>query len=426
MEAKIQNISIDLLEINKGQLYGLPQNPRWIRDERFEALKKSIEDMPEMLTYRELLVYPLENEHFIIIGGNMRYRVCKEIGYHELPCKVLPKETPVAKLRELTIKDNESFGQNDWDILANEWDEEEITGWGMEIGDNWTDPDIDGEPGEDSEAKVLQPAEEDDFDEQTDTIPARAQLHDIWLLGDHRLMCGDSCSATDMAELMDGNPADLWLTDPPYNVAYGSADSPTGERRKNMGQNAKKILNDKMEDDAFRKFLVAAYSAAFDNMKPGAYFYIWHADTESYNFRGALRDVGQQLRQVLIWVKNALVMGYNDYHWKHEPCLIGWKAGASHHWYSDRCQTTCLEFDKPVKSPEHPTMKPIPLFAYLIQNSSQEGDIVLDSFGGSGTTLIACEQLNRKARLMELDPHYCDVIIARWEKLTGKEAVKAN
>lgn len=219
---------------------------------------------------------------------------------------------------------------------------------------------------------------------------------------------------------------DLWLTDPPYNVALGYEGSASEARQRHRRTDGKVIMNDKMEDSDFRTFLYLAYKAAFDIMKEGAAFYIWHADNESYNFRGALRDVGVKLRQTLIWNKNAITLGRQDYQWKHEPCLYGWKEGEGHKWCSDRCQPTVMDFSKPSRSEEHPTMKPIPLFAYQIQNSTKEGDSVLDSFGGSGTTLIACEQLSRKAFLMELDPHYCDVIIARWEKLTGKKAEKMN
>lgn len=183
-------------------------------------------------------------------------------------------------------------------------------------------------------------------------------------------------------------------------------------------------MNDSMDDEKFRAFLLDAFTAAVEVMKTGAAFYIWHADSEGFNFRYAVKNAGLQLRQCLIWNKNQLVMGRQDYQWKHEPCLYGWKDGGSHHWYSDRKQTTVLNFDKPLRNADHPTMKPVPLFGYLIQNSSKDGDIILDTFGGSGTTLIACEQLGRKCRMMELDPHYCDVIIARWEKLTGNKAEK--
>lgn len=181
-----------------------------------------------------------------------------------------------------------------------------------------------------------------------------------------------------------------------------------------------------MEDSSFRAFLTDAFKTADTTLKEGAAFYIWHADSEGFNFRYAVKETGWLLKQNLVWVKNSLVIGRQDYQWKHEPCLYGWKAGASHNWYAGRAETTTLEFDRPNRNDLHPTMKPIPLFAYQIQNSSKEGDCVLDSFGGSGTTLIACEQLNRKAFLMELDPHYCDVIIARWEKFTGRKAEKIN
>ena len=207
----------------------------------------------------------------------------------------------------------------------------------------------------------------------------------------------------------------LLITDPPYNVNY------TGKAK-----DALKIHNDSMEDDAFRSFLSDAFIASDSIMKEGATFYIWHADLEGFNFRYAVNAAGWKLRQNLIWVKNSMVMGRQDYQWKHEPCLYGWKDGAAHSWYAGRAETTTLEFDRPNRNDLHPTMKPIPLFAYQIKNSTKEGDLVLDSFGGSGTTLIACEQLNRKAFLMELDPHYCDVIIARWEKFTGKKAKKIN
>lgn len=181
-----------------------------------------------------------------------------------------------------------------------------------------------------------------------------------------------------------------------------------------------------MSDGVFRMFLNVAFAAANESLKPGGAFYIWHADIEGYNFRGALLENGLKTRECLIWNKNTMVVGRQDYQWKHESCLYGWKKGAVHSWYSDRSQTTVLDFAKPVRNGEHPTMKPIPLFAYLIGNSTKQGDIVLDTFGGSGTTAIACEQLGRKCYMMELDPHYCDVILARWEKLTGKQATKLN
>jgi site-specific DNA-methyltransferase (adenine-specific) len=177
-----------------------------------------------------------------------------------------------------------------------------------------------------------------------------------------------------------------------------------------------------MSDSDFRKFLFNCFSVAFEFIKPGASFYIWHADSEGYNFRGAVFDCKQKVRQCLIWVKQTLVMGRQDYHWKHEPCLYGWRDGGSHGWYTDRKQTTVLEFDRPSRSEDHPTMKPVSLFAYQIGNSTAPQGLVYDSFLGSGTTLIAAEQLGRKCYGMEISPQYCDVIVNRWETLTGQKA----
>lgn len=187
-------------------------------------------------------------------------------------------------------------------------------------------------------------------------------------------------------------------------------------------KDALKIENDKMEDSTFREFLHDAFASADNVMKEGAVFYIWHADSEGYNFRGACRDVNWKVRQCLIWQKNVMVMGRQDYQWKHEPCIYGWKEGAGHMWGSDRKQTTLLVFDRPTKSELHPTMKPIPLFDYQIKNSSRRGENVLDLFGGSGTTIMACEQNGRNGYVMEFDPRYVDVIIDRWEQFTGLKA----
>lgn len=256
---------------------------------------------------------------------------------------------------------------------------------------------------------------EDDFDEVNEPIKERCHVGDIWTLGEHRLMCGDSTNTDEVKKLMDGELADLLLTDPPYNVSYEG-----GTKEKLT------IMNDSMEDSAFRSFLVSAFTSGVENMRKGAAFYIWHADSEGYNFRGACRDVGLQIRQCLIWNKNQLVLGRQDYQWKHEPCLYGWKDGSSHYFINDRSQTTVLDFNKPQRNGEHPTMKPVELFGYCINNSTQKNDLVLDLFGGSGTSIIACEQLNRKCYTMEFDPHYCDVILARWEKLTGNVALKIS
>ncbi|BCK39389.1 hypothetical protein KUN2590_03440 [Streptococcus pyogenes] len=218
-----------------------------------------------------------------------------------------------------------------------------------------------------------------------------------------------------LKKLMNGELADLLLTDPPYNVAY------EGKTKDSLT-----IKNDSMDNDSFRQFLVNAFSSANEVMKPGAVFYIWHADSEGYNFRGACFDIGWTVRQCLIWNKNSMVLGRQDYHWKHEPCLYGWKDGAGHLWASDRKQTTVIDYEKPQRNGVHPTMKPVGLFDYQIKNNTKGSDIVLDLFGGSGTTLIACESNGRHARLMEYDPKYVDVIIKRWEELTGESVIQLN
>lgn len=220
-----------------------------------------------------------------------------------------------------------------------------------------------------------------------------------------------------------GDKADLLLTDPPYNVALGMGGSKDEARKRHRRTDGLVIMNDKMPEDEFRQFLKTVFENADAVMNEGSSFYIWYADNEGYTFRGACQDAGWEVRQNLIWNKNAITLGRQDYQWRHEPCLYGWTKG-SHKWYADRKQPTVIDMPRPTKSAEHPTMKPVQLFAYEIQNSTKAGDKVLDLFGGSGTTLIACEQLNRTAYLMELDPRYVDVIIDRWEKMTGQKAVK--
>ena len=395
-----RRIKLTDLVLNEGQIAGLPTNPRqWTKTE-LNKLKKSLQETPELLEARGILVYPWEGK-YLVLGGNMRLSALKALKAKDAPCVIFPENTPIDKLKEVVIKDNGSFGEWDFDSLANEWGDLPLTDWGVPAWE--TDK---------SDALTSEDAVDDDFNE-SEVQESVCKMGDIWLLGEHRLMCGDSTNPEDISKLMDGELADLWLTDPPYNVAY------EGKTKDKLT-----IENDNKGDEEFREFLIASYAAANANMRAGAAFYIWHADSEGYNFRAACREVGWKVRECLIWQKNTMVMGRQDYQWKHEPCLYGWKEGASHNWYSDRKQTTLLVFDRPTRNSEHPTMKPIPLIAYQMCNSTKPGDLVLDSFGGSGTTMIAAEQMGRRSRLMELDPHYCDVIIARWEKLTGNKAVK--
>lgn len=235
---------------------------------------------------------------------------------------------------------------------------------------------------------------------------------DVWILGEHRLMCGDSTLIDDVSKLMNQELCDLLITDPPYNVNY-----------EGKTKDALKIENDSMGDTNFRQFLSDAFGCANMVLKAGGVFYIWHSSSESYNFFGACIDSGWKVRQQLIWLKNTLVMGRKDYHWKHEPCLYGWKDGEAHYWGTDRKQTSVIECDRPQRNELHPTMKPVELIEYQLKNSSRPKDLILDLFGGSGTTLIASEKIGRRCNLMELDPRYADVIVRRYIAFTGKEAI---
>lgn len=341
-----------------------------------------------------------------IIAGHGRVMAARKLGMSELPVMVASGWTEAQK-RAYVIADNKLALNAGWDdeLLALELGELDGLGFDLELT-GFTDEEIAALMPVELEPGLTDPDDAPAVQENSITVSG-----DVWIMGKHRLMCGDSTSVSDLEKLTDGQLVDMWLTDPPYNVAY-----------EGKTKEALKIQNDAMEDDKFRQFLRDAYVSADTAMKPGAVFYIWHADLEGYNFRGAAKDAGWTVRQCLIWKKSSLVMGRQDYHWKHEPCLYGWKDGAGHLWAADRKQTTILEFEKPSKNGEHPTMKPVALFEYQMLNNTKGGDLVLDSFGGSGTTLIAAEKNGRRAMLMELDPKYCDVIVKRWQDFTGQQA----
>lgn len=370
-------------------------NPRK-NDKAVEAVASSIKNFG----FKVPIVIDSLNE---IINGHTRLKAAKKLGLKEVPC-IIAKDLTEEQIKAFRLADNKVAEIAEWDF---ELLEAEIGLLNMDMEQFGFDmDDFDFEDGD----KV----QEDDYEIEVPEEP-KSKLGDIYQLGRHRVMCGDSTNKNHIKKLVGEQMVDMYLTDPPYNVAYEgkTADALT-------------IQNDKMGNDDFRNFLVDAFEAANEVLKQGAVFYIWHADSEGYNFRGACFDIGWKVRQCLIWNKNSMVMGRQDYHWKHEPCLYGWKDGAGHLWASDRKQTTILNFDRPQRNAEHPTMKPIALFDYQITNNTKGGDIVLDSFGGSGTTLMACEQNGRNAMLMELDPKYVDVIINRWESFTGASAVKIN
>jgi len=372
-----------------------PNNPRLIKDDKFKKLVQSVKDFPEMLNIRPIVV----NQDMIILGGNMRYKACKEAGLKEVP--IIITDLTEDQQREFLIKDNTSGGEWDWDILANEWDTDQLEAWGLDLPIDFN-------------TEVLE-AEEDDFEVPEGGIETDIVLGDLFEIGEHRLLCGDSTQTDTFEKLMDGKLADMVVTDPPYNVAY-----------EGKTKDALTIENDSMGSDDFYKFLYDFYTALTTAVKKGGAIYVWHASSEVINFGKSMVDAGWLLKQQLIWVKNTMVMGRQDYQWKHEPCLYGWLKGDSHKWYSDRKQTTVIEWDKPQRNGEHPTMKPIGLFSYQIENSSKQGDIVIDAFAGSGTTMVACEQLKRKAYVIEYDPKYCQVIIDRMKKLDPTLEIKRN
>lgn len=421
--ANKQNIPVALLQCNEGQIEGLPRNPRFIKDERFKKLVKSLEDDPEMLDLRELIVYP-HGKHFVVIGGNMRLRAGKELGFETMPCKILPADTPIEKLKAYVIKDNNAFGNDDFDLLANEWDAEFLENCGFDFG-TFYDSEVEGgannAESKGAEAKV----EEDNFDEDTEPIVCRCKRGEVWQLGEHRVMCGDSTSAEDVEKLRGGVLADMVFTDPPYGVSIGDKNAALNSVQPS-GRCTTNIENDTLSADALYPILVKAMTNARLSCKEDASYYVTSPQGGELGLMMMMmKDAGLPVRHMLIWEKNCATfsLGRLDYDYQHEPIFYTWTK-KHHNYRNGEYRTTIWKYDKPRKCDLHPTMKPVALVANAMLDATKEGDVVLDLFGGSGTTLIAAEQKNRKAMLMELDPHYCDVILARWEKLTGQTAVK--
>ena len=367
-----------------------PNNPR--RNElAVEPVAKSI----EAFGFRQPIVVDKDG---VIVCGHTRYKAAKKLGLKKVPVHVATDLTP-EQARAYRLADNKTNELADWDTDSLQLELAELQQLDFDL-DVLSFPEVEL-------AELLSVGIQDELDEADAVVPVPEMATSVpgrmYALGDHRLLVGDAARPEDVSRLMGVRQADILLTDPPYNVAYEGKTS-----------QALKIENDALGSDAFRRLLVAAFRNADSVMRPGAAFYIWHADSEGYNFRGACRDVGWMVRQCLIWTKNALVIGRQDYQWQHEPCLYGWKGGAPHRWYSDRRQTTLLRFDRPFRSIEHPTMKPVALFEYLLLNSSNKRQAVLDLFAGSGTTVIAAERAGRIGLAMELDPRYADVIRKRW------------
>ena len=392
---KIQKINIEKL---KAAEYN-PRKDLKPEDEEYQKIKKSILEFGYVAPI-------IVNSDMTVIGGHQRLKVLKELGYTEIECNIVDLDK--TKEKALNIALNK---------ISGEWDNAKLEELLAELKNEDIDMDITGFSFDevDNILKDITGSKEDDFDidqalseiDEPVTKPG-----DIWILGKNRLMCGDSTVKENVDKLMNDKLADFILTDPPYNVDY-----------EGKTVDALKIENDNMSETEFYNFLLDAFRNMFEKIKYGGSIYVFHADTEGLNFRNAFKSVGFKLAQCLVWVKNTFVMGRQDYQWRHEPILYGWKEGAGHYFIDDRKQSTVLEFDKPTRNAEHPTMKPIDLLVYLIKNSSKENDLILDLFGGSGSTLIAAEQVKRCCYTMELDPKYCDVIVKRWELLTGEKAI---
>ena len=356
-------------------------------DKEYEKIKNSIEEFG----FADPLVV---NADMTIIGGHQRLTVAMDLGYTEVPCAVVD----IDKVREkaLNIALNKITGA---------WDEQMLADLLTDLKE--ADYDLDWTGFEAAEVEQLfsniydKKVKEDDFDVDEELKqPVFSKLGDLWVLGRHRVVCGDSTGEEVYTKLMDGQQANLVLTDPPYNV--------------DVEETAGKIMNDNMGDQEFYDFLLSAYRYMHANLADDGSIYVWHADTEGLNFRKAFKDAGFYLSGCCIWKKNSLVLGRSPYQWIHEPCLFGWKLKGKHQWYADRKQTTVWEYDKPRSSKDHPTMKPINLMSYPIKNSTMTNGIVLDPFLGSGSTLIACCETDRVCRGIELDPKFVDVIVKRY------------
>lgn len=400
-------------------------------EQAVEAVANSINEFG----FKVPIVATIDGE---IVNGHTRFKAAKFLRLKTVPVLIADDLTE-EQIKAFRLADNKTGELADWDVELLYSELDELTGFDMTMF-GFEDIDFSLDDFEEDEKET---GEEADIDSEE---KPKVEYGDIFQLGRHRLMCGDSTSAEDMARLIDGAVIDLYVTDPPYNVAYqGGTDE------------AMTIMNDSMDDVSFRQFLRDAFAVANNHLKPGGAFYIWHADSEGLNFRAAVKETGWLLKQSIIWVKNAIVLGRQDYQWKHEPCLYGWKDGASHYFVDNRSLATVIEEDeenlkemtkselisyiktmqdtspttvfyedKPVRNDIHPTMKPLKLIARCVLNSSKKGDKILDSFNGGGSTLMVCERSERIGYAMELDPVYVERTIKRWEEETGLTAEKVS
>lgn len=424
----VQEISIDLLRPyeNNAKIHGA------------EQVSQIAESIKEFGFISPCLI----DRDYNIIAGHGRLMAAQKLGMDKIPCIFVEGLTETQR-KAYILADNRLTELGEWDYNAISDELQDLKDRGFEI--DLTGFSVDDILFEDIE-DVWQETEEENEEEQEIVQPG-----EVWKLGAHRLMCGDSTKAEDVHRLMDGAVADLLETDPPYNVALGVGDSPEIAKIRRRRTDGLKIENDAMGDAEFIEFLKSALGNAVEVMRDGAAYYCWYASTSQKGFQTALEDVGLPPHQILIWVKNSLVLGRQDYQWRHEPCFYGWKDGAAHYFIDVRSLSTVQEYteslndltkdelieiisnimddtttvthvNKPSRSDLHPTMKPLSLIKKQIRNSSREGEVVLDLFGGSGTTLMACEEMRRKCYMMEYDPRYASKIVRRWEEETGLKA----
>ena len=420
-----------MVEVPVSQLVPYKKNAKLHGEAQLKKLKASIEEFG-------FLSPCLIDKQNNIIAGHGRVMAAKELGLETVPCVYIEGLSDTQR-RAYILADNRLTELGGWDMDLVSAELEALKDSGFEI--DLTGFSIDDIIFEDYENDWAEPA---GTGTSSELIVAPGE---IWELGDHRLMCGDSTESEDVAKLMEGAAADLLLTDPPYNVGLGVGDTPEVAKKRRRRTDGLKIENDAMEASEFEDFLVAAFSNAAKYMKPGAAYYSWYASTSQKSLQTALERCGLPPHQILIWIKQSLVLGRQDYQWRHEPCFYGWKEGGPHYFIDARSLTTVTDDldaltkdqlierikemssittaiyeDKPSRSELHPTMKPLGLFKKQVRNSSKEGDLVLDLFGGSGTTLIACEEMNKRCFMMEYDPTYASAIIQRWETETGFKA----
>jgi DNA modification methylase len=378
-----------------------PNNPRLIKDDKFAKLVKSIREFPEMLRIRPIVV----NSDMVVLGGNMRLRACAEAGLKEVPI-IMADELTEEQQREFIIKDNVGFGEWEWEMIASDWDVQELEEWGLDVPDFGT-----------TELEAV----EDDFDTTPPEEP-RTVLGDLYEIGEHRLLCGDSTDSDAVAKLMNGEKADMVFTDPPWNVNYGAVKEGNA-----MGYKPRTIMNDSMSTSDFKDFMGSAFAMMAMFSKKGCPTYVVMSAQEWGNFMLALHENDYHWSSTIIWNKSHLVMSRKDYHTKYEPIWYGWLDGAPRLCpLVDRKQSDVWDVDRPTKSELHPTTKPIELISIALKNSSKPKNLVMELFTGSGSTMVASHQLKRKCYGMELDPKYCDVIVSRMLNLDPNLTVKRN